>query len=261
MIKYLIFLFLFMSVAFAKDDCGLDLQLALHFRDSTIWYNSYSFSSGCYAVVADTLSETLEDGYRCSKEGIKSEKAFLDSNVFLYRGLPPGVHPQSGENILYIYSVSVATHSLGDVFRDEFLHWQQCGMLSLTYEEADLLIKPLVNALNNCYKEDIWDFRQFEKSWALVTDISYVYPDQIVTWSNEVCATVPIAQSYNVVRMDVVFENGLARIPERLIGQKYFVFDLNGKVLQQGLAEETIRMPNTLAILKIGNENPVLLKN
>ncbi|MCR5378994.1 MAG: hypothetical protein K6E57_08585 [Fibrobacter sp.] len=257
--KYLIVLFLFLSLAFADKDCHENIPLEIHFLDSTIWYNSYSFSSGCYAVVADTLSETLEDGYRCSKEGIKSEKAFLDSNVFLYRGLPPGVHPQPGENILYIYSVSVATHSLGDVFRDEFLHWQQCGMLSLTYEEADSLVSSLVEVMNEkfanercyCYKSDKIN----------ASDYPGDSPDQIVTWSNEVCATVPIAQSYNVVRMDIVFENGLARIPERLIGQKYFVFDLNGKVLQQGLAEETIRMPNTLAILKIGNENPVLLKN
>ena len=58
----------------------------------------------------------------------------------------------------------------------------------------------------------------------------------------------------------IVLENGLAHIPERLIGQKYFIFDMNGRVIQAGIAKETIRMPLYPVILKVGNEKIVLDK-
>lgn len=252
-------LLLVASQVFAEVDCQLNLGLQVHFLDSTIWYDRYSFAYGSYTVVADTLSETLADGYRCAKERSYNEQAFLDSNVFFYRDLPPGVYPQSGEKILYIFTVSSATHGLGDVFKDEFLHWQQCGMLSLTYEEADSLIEPLVKMMNEEFVNEDCDCYRSDK--LVVDDYPGEIPDQIVKWAKDACTKTSIVQPRKLACTDVFFENGLAHVPERLIGQRYFVFDLNGRVIQKGIAGETIRMPSTLAIFKIGNENPVLLKN
>jgi len=257
--KYIVLLLIFFSQIFAEDGCRIGLRFEVRFVDSTIWHDDYSYPSGCYTVLADTLSETLSDGYRCLKGMDKYEKSFLDSNVFLYRGLASGRFSQHAEKILHIFSESSITRGLGDVFREEFLHWQQCGMLSLTYEEADNLIKPLVKLMNEnfenedcyCYRSDIIN----------ADDYPGEIPDQIVKWAKDACAKTSIVQPRKLARADVFFENGLAHIPDRLIGQRYFVFDLNGKVIQQGIAGETIRMPSTLAILKIGNEKPALLKD
>ena len=254
--KILAFLLLVGSLVFAEDDCNIRYGVQIHFLDSTIWYDDYVFSSGTYVVVADTLSEELEDGYKCFKYGRASEKAFLDSNVFLYTGLPPGVYPQDGEHILYMYSIPVATHGLGDVFRDEFLHWQQCGFLNMAYEDADSLIDSLVYALNDYDEGEV-----FQTSWVKVMETPFVYPDQIITWAKKACAKAPIAQVKKNGAAEIVLENGLAHIPERLIGQTYFIFDMNGRVIQQGIARETIRMPLYPVILKVGNEKPFLSKN
>ena len=66
----LTFLFLTASLAFAGDNCKLDLRLQISFRDSSIWYEGDSFPYNLYTVIADTISETLPDGYKCFKKAL-----------------------------------------------------------------------------------------------------------------------------------------------------------------------------------------------
>ena len=251
----LTFLFLTVSLAFAEDACRLNPEVQVEFIDSTIWSGHYSYPYGGFVIIADTMSETLTDGYRCLKERIEGETAFIDSNVFLY-------YEGFREKILYIFATSTATHGLGDVFRDEFLHWQQCGMLNMTYEEADSLIEPMVRALNKPFNSEIWTNLQFHTSWAIASDlpVPYTYPQLVRDWAQKACKKVPIAQQRLAAQADIIFENGRAHIPERLMGQKYFIFDMNGRAIQAGIAKETIRMPLYPVILKVGNENPFLSK-
>ncbi len=153
-----------------------------------------------------------------------------------------------------MYSISILNHGLGDAFRDEFLHWQQCGFLNLSYEEADSLVGYLVDALNDFYKGKV-----IQTSWVEIEEAYFdVSSDQIKNWAKRACAKAPIAQVKKNGAARIVLENGLAHIPERLIGQKYFIFDMNGRVIQQGIASETIRMPLYPVILKVGNEKPFL---
>ena len=274
----LFFISLFAALAFANSDCH-DFAFVMTFRDSTIWLRNEMFYSGCYAVVDDTLSETLIDGYKCVKQRDKAEKAYLDSNVFLYR------QKESGAYALYVYMVyeisngkvqSLATHGIGEIFKDEFLHWQQCGMLKLTYEEADSLATSLVEPLNEFFEGKID---------VVLTEDFYVdmnphkMPSQISQWVQETCATeqsppsdtgtspnnreseaLESLQWLKYSSAGVVFENGVAHIPNYLRGEKYFVFDINGKVIQKGVAEESVYMLITPAILKIGSKKPFLLK-
>lgn len=245
-------LLLVASQVFAEDYCRLDHSIQIFFPDTTIWYEGNTFPYNLYTVIADTLSETLPDGYHCYKKMRTGEFASIDSNIFVY-------YPHSLEKKLYIFSVSSATRGLGDAFRDEFLHWQQCGMLSLTYEEADSLIEPLVKMMNEEFVNEDCDCYRSDK--LVVDDYPGEFPDQIVKWAKDACAKTSIVQPRKLARADVFFENGLAHIPDRLIGQRYFVFDLNGKVIQKGFAGETIRMPNMHSILKVGKEKPTLLRN
>lgn len=126
----------------------------------------------------------------------------------------------------------------------------------MAYEEADSLIDSLVYALNDYDEGEV-----FQTSWVKVMETPFVYPDQIITWAKKACAKAPIAQVKKNGAAEIVLENGLAHIPERLIGQTYFIFDMNGRVIQQGIASETIRMPLYPVILKVGNEKPFLSKN
>ncbi len=156
----------------------------------------------------------------------------------------------------------MATHGIGDAFKDEFLHWQQCGMLNMTYEEADSLIEPMAQALNNYLTDPVWTTEGFFETLGLwASDAAYPYPNEVLDWAQKACKKVPIAQQRLVAQADIIFENGLAHIPERLMGQKYFIFDMNGRVIQAGIAKETIRMPLYPVILKIENEKPFLSKN
>ena len=129
-------------------------------------------------------------------------------------------------------------------------------MLNMTYEEADSLIEPMAQALNNYLKEGF-----FETSGLLAMDVTSPYPYEVLDWTKKACAKAPIAQVKKNSAAGIVLENGLARIPERLMGQKYFIFDMNGRVIQAGIAKEAIRMPLYPVILKVGNEKPFLSKN
>ena len=253
----LTFLFLTASLAFAGDNCKLDLEIQISFRDSSIWYEGDSFPYNLYTVIADTISETLPDGYKCFKQMMSGEPSFIDSNILIY-------YPHRTEKMIYLFSVPMATHGLGDAFKEEFLHWQQCGMLNMTYEEADSLIEPMAQALNNYLTDPVWTTEGFFETLGLhATDlpVPFEYPQLVRDWAKKACAKAPIAQVQKNGASGIVLENGLAHIPERLMGQKYFIFDMNGRVIQAGIAKETIRMPLNPVILKIENEKPFLSKN
>lgn len=270
--------FLLLAMYVAAEECELEYpKIEIRFADSTLWWrNSYSFFGvGPVALQNDEWSYVLEDGYNCEKKTM--EEAFLDSNIILSRELPAGYHRPSGINILFIYSLSLKKHDIGDVFKDEFLHWQQCGMLSLTYEEADSLATSLVEPLNDFVKGKIG---------VIVTDAFVVEgypganPTQISQWIEETCAKVQpqsppdtgtnpnnkepetpeSLQRLKSANMGVVFENHVAHIPEYLRGEKFFIFDMTGKVAQKGFAEETIQLPDSPSILKIGARKPILCK-
>lgn len=257
--KNFIIVFLLLTMYAMAEECELRYpKIEIRFPDSTFWWHdSYSFFGvGPVVFQNDEWTYVLEDGYNCEKEMV--EKAFLDSNVFLSREIPPGYNLPSGMNILLIYSLSLTKHDIGEVFKDEFLHWQQCGMLSLTYEEADSLATSLVEPLNNLVKRKI-DF--------VHTDAFFVaeYPGantrQISQLIQETCAeTSASLRRVKRVNIGVIFENRVAHIPEYLRGEKYSVFDVNGRVVQKGVAGEAIRMPSIPSILKIGNVKPFLLK-
>lgn len=119
-------LFALSVVVWAEDYYCLLRNMSVEFIDSTIWRDKYAFGSGSVYVT--------EDGYNCEKELFENEKAFLDSNTYLSRyssvkGLP-------GWKRINITQNEKSEHKIGDVFRDEFLHWQKCGMLKMSYEEA-----------------------------------------------------------------------------------------------------------------------------
>ena len=135
-------------------------------------------------------------------------------------------------------------------------------MLNMTYEEADSLIEPMAQALNNYLTDPVWTTEGFFETLGLrASDAVYPYPSEVLDWTKKACAKAPIAQVQKNGAAGIVLENGLAHIPERLMGQKYFIFDMNGRVIQAGIASETIRMPLYPAILKVGNEKPFLSKN
>lgn len=249
---------LLLAVYSLAADCGFGLnQFEIFFTDSTIWAGKYSFSSGCYVVIADTLSEWLEDGYRCNKRELQGEKAFLDTNVFIHRDKDY----RRGVNYIDLFDLNTATHSVGDVFRDEFLHWQQCGMLNLTYEEADSLVTPLAEALNRDLADESGIIYEYE------TDLFYAihypagsYPTELVKMRDKTCGTNVPVLSRSISDEKIIVENGLVRIPNSLQGKKYFVFDLNGKLIQNGITGKILRIQSSPAILKIENHKSALVK-
>lgn len=263
--KKLVFLILLTATYVMAEECDLykpirDLTTPIQIiftDDSTIWRSTFY---SIYNYFYSGTSGVTEDGYNCRKE--KYEKAFLDTNTYLYREIWEG--NVQGSRRIFIMQRHQSTYKIGDVFKDEFMHWQSCGMLTLTYEQADSLITPLANALNEWFDmETHWTDSGYETDNLIVWSVGggYRYPEQVLTWAKQACVSetnVPLP--INRQSVGIVFKNGLVNIPESLRGETYFLFDVNGKLLQKNTAKETIHVPYRSAILKIGNQKPVLLK-
>ena len=146
---------------------------------------------------------------------------------------------------------------MGDVLRDEFIHWHQCDMLAISLEEMETMIAPIVEMLNrgyaSDYKEGLYDTTKF------YIDDFRTGPGvgQIHQWLYESCEIDTTAQivtrSINSCADQILFENGAAIIPREFVGKPYFIFDMNGRVLSKGIAGKTIKMPQH-TILKIDGE-------
>ena len=146
--------------------------------------------------------------------------------------------------------------AIGEVFRDEFLHWQQCEKLSLTYEEADSLIAPLVEEMEREDSElcdlkcdSIYDISKFYYArgpWA-----PFTYPKTISTWIEESCETEPIRGFAENRAGGLLFVGRDVVVPKDLQGEKYIIFDMNGKVLESGLTGARIKLPAHPIILEI----------
>ena len=234
---------LFLAAFSMAEECGLTMDgREIELMDSTIWWRNSHLFWGTVFI--------LEDGYNCEKQ--EYEKSFLDSNTYIQR-------IRSGKVIkeLIIGQNSLSAYGIGDVFRDEFLHWQKCGMLNLTYEQADSVATLLVKAM------DLRDSGYYETDLFCITEYppaGWGMPQQFIDWAKEDCRAVSIEKKLHHGTDQILFEYGLAQIPKPLQGENYFVFDMNGKVVQKGVAGEAISVSNVPSILKLGNQQLILLK-
>ncbi len=308
--KYLFFFILATAAIWAKDICQWPTPIEIYFTNSSMWYDKDSFLFGCPTIVADTVSDILADGYKCNKEDqiTRTEKAFLDSSMFLFRDKREGVSVLSIYNAFDMISSEDETHhSVGEIFKDEFLHWQQCGILSLSYEKADSLAKLLEASINDFVKNRD---SEIVNDFFIVTESPHSTPKQIGEWIEEFCETKNLEHSSELVNLcdnleaapawlieacsststpnssnassvssgkeqdvqeslfstqkhlngRIFIRNHEVHISKSLLGKAYAVFDINGKVIQKGIAGEVIRMPISPSILKIGAQKPILCK-
>ena len=248
--KIMFFLFLVVSVAWADTGCRLGGRLKIMFVDSTIWWRDADSFWGVYQ--GEKLGYLLEDGYNCDKQ--ESEKSFLDSNTYIYRS-----RESHGVRKVGLVQNSLSFWNMADVFKDEFMHWYQCGMLNLSYKEADSLASFLAEKLEND-----WDCYESEQFY--VCDDPTQIPDQIWQWTENACREAGtsflnvFAQLAKYSDIGIVSVNSQVQIPAGLRGEKYYVFDMNGKMIQSGIARNTSRLSMMPAILKIGKVKPILLK-
>ena len=227
----------------------------VEFLDSSIWYNNDggAFLHGFPTLVNGEVSYFLEDGYNCEQK--ESKRSFLDSNnAFLYR------RQDSYSQMLSVVVLDASTFLPGDIFRDEFLHWQRCGMLSLSYEEADSVVTPLVKAMNEYFTEED-NSGEFSSQFFRATPDYIGLSKQINQWMEQSCEAAPLPQSSSVSHCQIVFMNGLIQIPPELQGKHHFMFDLNGQTLQSGKLEQNVTLPRHPVILKIDGQREIFIRN
>lgn len=241
--KKIAMMVLFLAGFSLAAKCGLETPdgREITMLDSTLWWqNTYLFWGAVFI---------LEDGYNCEKG--EYEKAFLDPNTYIQRSRG------SGPKMLTIIQNSLSTYGIGEVFRDEFLHWQKCGMLDLTYEQADSIVTPLVEAMklsdSGYYETDLFFLSQYHY-------VGGIPPQQFIDWASEDCRAASIEKRQSRSTDPILFDRGLVQISKSLQGENYFVFDMNGKVVQKGVVGETIRVSILPSILKIGEGRLLLLK-
>lgn len=238
---------LFLAAFSMAEKCGLDMDgREIVFTDTTIWLRSPALFWGAVFV--------LEDGYNCEKG--EYERSFIDSNTYIQR-----ISESRVKKKLIIGQNSLSDYGIGDVFKDEFLRWQKCGMLDMTYEQADSIATLLVEPMNSC-DTDFGASREVE--WIYFHEFPYAggggMPQQFFNWAEEDCSAVSIEKSLYHETDRVLFERGLVQVSKSLQGKNYVVFDLNGKVVQKGVAGETIDVSVFPSILKLGEQRLFLLK-
>ena len=219
-----LFLAVFGSLSFAfyfptpeEQDCLDGGIFYITFKDSSIWFSKYSFGYGRSDYLSDSLGDVLEDGYNCNKYGLNYEKSFLDEHVFLDRLKIK--YPYQFD----MYSTKKATHGMGDVLRDEFIHWHQCDMLAISLEEMETMIAPIVEMLNSGYASDYKEGLYDTTKVKIYDFYTGPYPKKISQWRFESCGIDTTAQivakSNNNCADQILFENGSAVIPQEFVGK------------------------------------------
>lgn len=279
--KIIFFVLFSISVVLADETCRFVTNMHIEFLDSTIWWRDADSFFG--------FVQTLEDGYDCSKK--EDEKTFLDSNTYIHRKM---YRNPSGLREMYVVQSSLSSYKLADVLKDEFMHWHRCQMLDMTDEQADSVINFWIEKVDDydngvdCYESEqfyicdnptgvsdkILQWRNqscraegVEISDPLINKNSCGALDSLIgpqwMWLREMCAEAGyngFVQTQKQADVNIVLDNGLVQIPVALRGEKYYLFDMNGKIVQNGFAGNTIRLSMMPAILKIGKVKPILLK-
>lgn len=279
--KIMFFVLFAISVVFADIRCDFVTGVQIKFPDSTIWWHDANSFFG--------FIQTLEDGYDCLKK--EDEKTFLDSNTYIHRKM---YQNPSGLREMYVVQSSLSSYKLADVLKDEFMHWYRCQLLDMADEQFDSVINFWVKKIDefdenlDCYisehfhvceyigkvSDEILQWRNqscraegVEISDPLINKNSCGALDSLIgpqwMWLREMCAEAGyngFVRTQKQADVNIVLDNGLVQIPVALRGEKYYLFDMNGKIVQNGFAGNTIRLSMMPAILKIGKVKPILLK-
>lgn len=177
-------------------------------------------------------------------EGVDALPSVLDSNIFK-------VNPWEDNNIFLFYAFSQSEHTIVDVIKDEFYHYQKCGYIAYSTEKLDSIFLQMEKAIDN-QEKDIWynvSCNCYEAPPAGNYSISSGVLDSIYKLR---CESDAIKQIRPRTGNKKIFVTGKKiAIPEPYQRKAYFLIDLQGHLLEQGFLGSLLLRPKQPAILKI----------
>lgn len=233
-------------------------------------YRGTNFDSKSARSFSDYFGFCVEDV--CS--------SVLDSSIFFYESnycwgfdgyfRSMGMEVAENECLIYDFFVfSDAKHSVMDVIRDEFTHFQKCHYFNISEEKLDSILFDMEQILapalkqnrhkpaylTNC-ENNTGCMMNCQKTGNCLDVISETSIEQILASRNST-DVFPYRMDFTA-RLRV--ENGFLVAPAELEGRTFSIFGLDGRVLRRGELRNNMPLPHQPAVLRVEGFGSIYLK-
>lgn len=221
------------------------------------------FTNGYGTCYGDVCSSVLDTSVFLIEEEIEFDCGFND--YFFYFGVD-----SSAESLVFsFYALSDATHSLMEVIRDEFKRFQECGYFDISSEAMDSVLSGMDSVLVPELKN------QFHREYYVTACGKGTGCMEWCPLSGDPCHWSKYTSIYEILKKRnaqtsipyhvdfaarITVENGRLLVPEGLESRAYMLYDLNGRVLRDGLLHNNMALPREPAILRVKDYGDVYLK-
>ncbi len=276
--KKLLFIFLISVVtSFACNTSYIRLEVPQDIiNDDWEGLDSYQDSS-----VYKMCSSYIHSWWFLGFDDIDALPSVLDSNIFL-------LNPRYGDNFFVFFAFSQNKHTILDVIKDEFIHYQQCGLIGYSTKKLDSMFVQMDETLGTLKDGSyVWyehpcnaDYRSrneqegihFAQSFCSDTSAycpCYHNPPTGEEDSYRVIDSVYKARcksdgirntNLTEVRNDFVFDGEYIQMPDQFKDRIYYLMDLQGRVLEQGILGSQLKRSKQPIILQIIGSKPIFVK-
>jgi hypothetical protein len=204
----------------------------------------------------------------------------MDSNIYIFWPWEDGVYE--------FFAFSQNEHTILEIIKDEFIHYQQCGLISYSREKLDSMFVQMDETLGTLKDGSfVWyehpcsaDYRTrkdrvgifFAQSFC--SDSSAYCPcyrnpptgdedsrDVIDSVYEVRCKSDGIRNiSLAGNRNDIVVDGEYIRTSDQYKNRTYYLMDLQGRVLEQGRLGQQLKRPKQPVVLQIIGAKPIFVK-
>ncbi|WP_407457565.1 hypothetical protein [Fibrobacter sp.] len=214
-------------------------------------------------------------------EGVDALPSVLDSNIFI-------VNSWDADNIFLFFAFSQSEHTIVDVIKDEFYHYQECGYIAYSKEKLDSMFVQMDETLGTLKDGSfVWyeypcsaDYRtrnelvgiHFAQSFC--SDASAYCPCYRNPSTGDEDSRRVIDSVYNArCKSDgmrnvsltgagnkIVVDAEYIQTPNQFKNHTYYLMDVQGRVLEQGRLGSRLKRPKQPVVLQIVGAKPIFVK-
>lgn len=268
--KMLILLFFSIMVSFACNTSYIRMELPVE-----MWVD-WPECEGDSAVCAQ-CSAYMHHWYDLDADALPS---VMDSNIYIFWPWENGVYE--------FFAFSQNEHTILEIIKDEFIHYQQCGLISYSREKLDSMFVQMDETLG-ALEEDFYIWYEYPCRY------SYTAKDELVgthfaqSYCSDTLAFCPCyygapvghtdiprvidsvykarcgIDGINTVKLidegnKVVVSNDIIQIPYQYKDRTYSLTDLQGRILEQGFLGSQLPRSKRPIILKINGLKATYIK-
>lgn len=216
-----------------------------------------------------------------SFDGIDAIPSVLDSNIYI-------VNPWDADNIFLFFAFSQSEHTILDVIKDVFYHYQECGYIAYSKEKLDSIYVQMDETLGTLKDGSfVWYEHPCSADYRTRNDrVGIFFAQSFCSDSSAYCpcyrdppagdedSRVVIDSVYEVRcksdgirnislagnRNDIVVDGEYIRTSGQYKNRTYYLMDLQGRVLEQGRLGQQLKRPKQPVVLQIIGAKPIFVK-